>query len=76
MAVSLFRQENASLLLVRLSSQISAPEDSALKATSMLLHYFDAAPDGLVITRFDGRVVRSNAAFLEMAHLSSAVQAR
>lgn len=76
LAVSLFRQENASLFLVRLSSHASAPESSALKATSILLNYFEAAPDGLVITQFDGRVVRSNAAFLEMAQLSSAEQAR
>jgi transcriptional regulator PpsR len=41
-----------------------------------LLNYFEAAPDGLVITQFDGRVVRANAAFLEMAQLSSAEQAR
>lgn len=75
-AVSLFRQENASLFLVRLSSQLSAPEGGALRATSMLLKYFETAPDGLVITQFDGRVVRSNAAFLEMAQLSSAEQAR
>lgn len=42
----------------------------------MLLRYFDAAPDGLVITQFDGRIIRSNPAFLEMAQLSSAEQAR
>jgi len=75
-AASLFRQENASLFLVRLSSLISAPEDSSLRATSLLLKYFDTAPDGLVITQFDGRVVRSNPAFLEMAQLSSAEQVR
>jgi transcriptional regulator PpsR len=75
-AASLFRQENASLFLVRLSSLISAPEDSSLRATSLLPKYFDTAPDGLVITQFDGRVVRSNPAFLEMAQLSSAEQVR
>lgn len=75
-AVSLFRQESAALFLVRLSSQVSAPESSALKATSRLLSYFEAAPDGLVITQFDGRVIRSNAAFLEMAQLSNPEQAR
>lgn len=75
-AASLFRQENAALFLVRLSSHASTPESSALKATSRLLSYFEAAPDGLVITQFDGRVVKSNAAFLEMAQLSSAEQAR
>jgi transcriptional regulator PpsR len=72
---SLFRQESASLFLVRLSSR--APADGgALKATSMLLRYFEAAPDGLVITQYDGRVVRANLAFLEMAQLNSAEQSR
>jgi transcriptional regulator PpsR len=73
---SLFRQENASLFLVRLSSQPSASENGTLKATATLLKYFEAAPDGLVITQFDGRVVRANPAFLEMAQLSSSEQAR
>jgi transcriptional regulator PpsR len=76
LAVSLFRQENASLFLVRLASQASVSESSALKATSALLRYFETAPDGLVITQLDGRVVRANPAFLEMAQLSSAEQAR
>lgn len=75
-AASLFRQESAALFLIRLSSQPSHSEGRALKSTSMLLRYFDAAPDGLVITQFDGRIIRSNPAFLEMAQLSSAEQAR
>jgi transcriptional regulator PpsR len=74
-AASLFRQESASLFLVRLSSQVPA-EGGALKATAMLLQYFDAAPDGLVITQHDGRVLRANLAFLEMAQLNSVEQAR
>jgi transcriptional regulator PpsR len=74
-AASLFRQESASLFLVRLSSQAPG-EGSALKATAMLLRYFDVAPDGLVITQYDGRVVRANLAFLEMAQLNSAEQSR
>ena len=75
-AASLFRQENASLFLVRLSSHASPPEAQRLKATSMLLKYFDAAPDGLVITDFDGRIVRANPAFLEMAQLGNVEQSR
>ena len=47
-----------------------------MKATSILLKYFDAAPDGLVITESDGRVVRANPAFIEMAQLGSAEQSR
>jgi transcriptional regulator PpsR len=72
---SLFRQESASLFLVRLSSPAPA-EGGALKATSTLLRYFEVAPDGLVITQYDGRVVRANLAFLEMAQLNSAEQSR
>lgn len=75
-AASLFRQESASLFLVRLSSGAAPPDGSALKATSILLQYFDAAPDGLVITDFDGRIVRANPAFIEMAQLGSAEQVR
>ena len=75
-AVSLFRQENASLFLARFSSPAAAPANGALKATSMLLSYFEAAPDGLVITQFDGRVVKANPAFLEMAEVGGAEQVR
>lgn len=75
-AASLFRQESASLFLVRLLSDASRSESSALKATSILLKYFDAAPDGLVITAFDGRIVRANPAFIEMAQLGILEQAR
>lgn len=75
-AASLFRQENATLFLVRVSSHAPSPETSALKATSMLLRYFDTAPDGLVITEHDGRIVRANPAFAEMAQLGSVEQSR
>jgi transcriptional regulator PpsR len=75
-AASLFRQENASLFLVRLSSQATLAEGSGLKATATLLKYFEAAPDGLVITQSDGRVIRANAAFLDLAQLSSPEQAQ
>ncbi len=76
MSASLFRQENASLFLVRLTSQSAAPEVGAAKSASLLLKYFESAADALVITQFDGRVVRSNLAFLEMAQLGSPEQAR
>lgn len=75
-AASLFRQENASLFLVRLTSHSAVPEAGAAKTTSLLLKYFESAADALVITQFDGRVVRGNLAFLEMAQLGSAEQAR
>ncbi|WP_322518268.1 transcriptional regulator PpsR [Rhodopseudomonas palustris] len=76
LAASLFRQENASLFLVRLTSQSAMPESGAAKNASLLLKYFESAADALAITQFDGRLVRANLAFLEMAQLGSAEQAR
>ncbi|WP_031336120.1 transcriptional regulator PpsR, partial [Rhodopseudomonas sp. B29] len=76
LSASLFRQENASLFLVRLASHSAVQETGAAKAVSMLMKYFEAAADALVITQFDGRVVRANLAFIEMAQLGSAEQAR
>jgi transcriptional regulator PpsR len=76
LSASLFRQENASLFLIRLSSQQPVTESAALKATALLLRYFEEAPDGMVITAHDGRVVKANNAFLDMAQLSQEEQAR
>jgi transcriptional regulator PpsR len=73
-AASLFRQESASLFLVRLTANL--PETGALKATSILLQYFDAAPDGLVVTEPDGRIVKANSAFADMAQLGNTEQSR
>lgn len=74
--VSLFRQENASLFLIRLLPKTSIAESGSMKATSALVRLFEAAPDGMVITQHDGRVVKANAAFLEMAQLGNEEQAR
>lgn len=76
LSASLFRQENASLFLVRLSSQGAVPETSAMRATSLLVNYFEYAPDGMVVTRNDGRVIRANASFLDMAQLTNEEQVR
>ena len=75
-AASQFRQENATLFLVRLLSQPTLPDASALEATSILLKYFDTAPDAFVVTGYDGRIVRANPAFAEMTQLGSAEQSR
>jgi transcriptional regulator PpsR len=76
LAASLFRQDNASLFLVRLWPQSGGAPTGALKATAQLLQYFDRAADGLVIAQHDGRIVRANAAFVELAQLANEGQAR
>ncbi len=75
-AISLFRQENASLFLIRLLPRTAITESGDLKATSMLVRLFEESPDGLVIAEQDGRIVKTNAAFLEMAQLNNQEQAR
>lgn len=75
-SASLFRQENAALFLIRLSSYSTMPEAGGLKATAMLANFFESAADGLVITQYDGRIVKANLAFLEMAQLGNAEQSR
>ena len=76
LAASLFRQDNAALFLVRLWPQSGGGSSGALKATAQLLQYFDRATDGLVIAQHDGRIVRANAAFLDLAQFSNESQVR
>lgn len=77
LSASLFRQEGTSLFLVRVAShQAMAGSGAALKATALLLRYFEAAPDALAITENDGRLLKVNTAFLDMAQLGHEEQIR
>lgn len=75
-SASLFRQENASLFLVRLSlpERDGAPAGGEGKAK--VLRFIEHAPDGLVVTDRDGLVLSANPAFLDLAQLASEEQAR
>ena len=74
--ISLFRQENSTHLLVRLSTlAMSAPRaDSTTQG--QLLSALENAPDAFVVTDLSGHVLAANRAFLELAQLASADQAR
>ncbi|WP_425376149.1 transcriptional regulator PpsR [Rhodoplanes roseus] len=74
-SASLFRQENASLFLVRLS-QPERDGSSASEGKAKLLRFFERAPDGIVVTDRDGHVLAANPAFLDLAQLASEEQAR
>jgi transcriptional regulator PpsR len=76
-AASLFRQEAASLLLVRLPA-VAVPALAAEepKVKTKLLQVVESAPDGFVVTNADGRILTANAAFLDMAQLPSEELAR
>ena len=74
--VSMFRQENGSLFLIRLSPvQSDAPSRGAAPEQSMTLMAIEAAPDGFVVTDMDGRILVANPAFVEMAQLGNREQA-
>lgn len=75
-SASPFRQENASLLLVRVVFPL--PDADAImlpKTRSKLLKLVDSAPDAFVVAAEDGRVLSANAAFLEMIQLTTEDQA-
>ena len=74
---ALFRQENASLFLVRLLPIGGDPGTVAVaKAKSRLLEVVESGPDGFVVTRPDGRILTANASFLDLAQLATEEQAR
>ncbi len=73
-SASLFRQDNAQFFLVRLSpAQAAAAQVPKIKWK--LLKLVESAPDGFVVTNADGRILTANAAFLEIAQLSTPEQA-
>jgi len=77
---SLFRQDNATLFLMRIlpvptsSMQTAAPTLPDVK--TKLLRAVESAPDGFVVTDHEGAIITANAAFLEMAELLHEEQAR
>ncbi|TVQ35432.1 MAG: transcriptional regulator PpsR [Geminicoccaceae bacterium] len=77
LSAALFRQENASLFLVRLAPIEGGRGAAALPTTkSRLLEIVELGPDGFVVTSTDGRILAANAAFLDLAQLATEEQAR
>lgn len=70
-SVSLFRQDSASHLMVRVAPHAAAIKDKGSSGKQMLLDVMEAAPDALVITDLDGRILSVNRAFLELIQVAS-----
>jgi transcriptional regulator PpsR len=68
-----FRQDLSSFFLLRFAAVVSA--STALPAqpdlTSRTLQFVEEAPDGFVLTDREGRLLRANAAFLQLAQIES-----
>lgn len=76
-AVSSYRQDRVSHFVVRLArAQAGAVPEQAPSTNSMLLKLVQSAPDCLVVTDLDGRVISANAAFVELAQLNTEEQVR
>ncbi len=72
LVVSLFRQDNASLLLLRLiqlDANAAVDERSASMDGPSLSQVVDAMPDAFVLTDMQGRVLAANPAFSNMLQL-------
>jgi len=74
-AASLFRHDGASLFLIRLAPPEEAGGGPA-RAKGGLGALAEKLPDALVVTDPDGRVLEANHAFLDLAQLATAEQAR
>jgi transcriptional regulator PpsR len=74
-SASCFRQDNLTLLLVRLSRH-SVPSASAASHRERLLELVERAPEALVVTDGEGDVLTANRAFLDLAQLASEEQAK
>ncbi len=76
-SASLLRQENASFLLVRLSPALANAAINTLPdAKARYLRVLENAPDCVVITDADGRILTANSTFLSLAEIATEQQAR
>ncbi len=70
-----FRQDNSNRLLVRLLAS-TPPLGDSTHPKRLLPPVIESAPDGVVVTDFDGKVLSANRAFLDLAQLASEDLAR
>ena len=75
-SASCFRQESATLLLVRLTPTEAASPEATAGSPARLLDLIERSPDGFVVTDLEGNVLTANRAFLDIAELASQEQVR
>jgi transcriptional regulator PpsR len=67
---SLFRQDISSMIMIRLVPAADHPAPGFEEINTKLLKLAEDAPDGMVVTDRDARILSANAAFAEMAQLT------
>ena len=68
---SLFRQENSTHFLIRITPLKPTEASGESSMTRLLQRVIENAPDAFVVTDMDGRVITANRAFLELTQLAS-----
>lgn len=74
-SASCFRQDNLTLLLVRLSRH-ATPAAANTSHRQRLLELVDRTPEALVVTDAEGDILTANRSFLDLAQLASEEQAK
>lgn len=75
-SASLFRQENGTMFLVRLTAMSAADTASGLSPRrAIMLDALEHAPDAFIVTDTGGKILTCNAAFIDMAQLTKTEQA-
>ncbi|MFM2398853.1 MAG: hypothetical protein RL341_1010 [Pseudomonadota bacterium] len=74
MSATLFRQENASLFLIRLVPD--RPRPHADPVARNIVRLVEAGPDAFVVTDTEGRITSANAAFIDLSQLAVVEQVR
>ncbi len=76
-SASCFRQESATLLLVRLSpADLGESAEVETGAQGKIRTLIERSPDAFVVTDLDGHILEANRSFLDVAELASLEQAR
>ena len=75
LVASMFRQENASHFLVRLTPPELTAESADVRG-NQLMRIMEMAPDAFVITDLEGRIIAANRTFLDLAQLPNEEMAR
>ncbi len=73
---SMFKQDQASFLLLRLAAADGAPAASLQRSEATLRQLVDKLPDAFVVTDMERRILSANSAFVELAQLGAPEQAR
>jgi len=76
MSAAMFRQDDASFFLVRISCQRATTTADAAIAQDSMAQVIERAPDGFVVTDLDGRVLKANRAFVELVQMTHEDQLR